>query len=116
MFEEGEELSMGEWQKVALARAFVGDSEILVLDEPTSSLDARAEYELYSRFHRFSRGKTVFLISHRLSTVRMADRIFVLDRGEIAESGTHEELMLRQGVYARMFELQACRYRESGDG
>jgi len=112
MFEEGEELSTGEWQKVALARAFAGDSRILVLDEPTSSLDARAEYELYSRFHQLSKGRTVFLISHRLSTVRMADRIHVLEKGELVESGTHDELMLLQGVYARMFELQSRRYRD----
>jgi len=113
MFEEGEELSAGEWQKVALARAFVGDAPILVLDEPTGSLDARAEHELYERFHRLSRGKTVFLISHRLSTVTMADRICVLDGGELVESGTHAELLERQGAYARMFEMQARRYRRS---
>jgi ATP-binding cassette subfamily B protein len=111
MFEEGEELSIGEWQKMALARAFFGDYRILVLDEPSSSLDARAEYELYSRFHELSRGRTVFLISHRLSTASMADRIFVLDGGKLVESGTHEELLHRQGAYARMFELQARRYR-----
>ncbi len=114
-FEAGEELSVGEWQKVALARALVGDSQVLVLDEPTSSLDARAEYEVYSRFHRFSKGKTVFLISHRLSTVRMADRIHVFAGGEIVESGTHDELVLRGGAYARMFELQARNYQGTPD-
>jgi len=111
MFETGEELSVGEWQKVALARALVGDAQVLVLDEPTSSLDARAEHEIYSRFHRFAKGKTVFLISHRLSTVRMADRILVLEAGELAESGTHDELIRLGGPYARMFELQARNYR-----
>jgi len=111
MFEKGEELSMGEWQKVALARAFLRDSQILILDEPTSSLDVRTEYEIFKRFHQLAAGKTVILISHRMSTVRMADRIFVLKDGVITESGTHDELIFRDGEYARSFEMQSQHYR-----
>jgi ATP-binding cassette subfamily B protein len=110
-FEEGEELSSGEWQKVALARAFMRDAQIIVLDEPTSSMDAKAEYEAFQSFRRLVSGRTAILISHRFSTVRMADRIFVLKHGTIVESGTHEELARAGGTYARLFEMQAQHYR-----
>jgi ATP-binding cassette subfamily B protein len=110
-FAEGEELSIGEWQKVALARAFVHDAQIVVLDEPTSSMDAKAEYEVFQNFRQLVSGRTAILISHRFSTVRMADRIFVLKHGSIIEGGTHEELINRQGVYAYLFEKQARSYR-----
>ncbi len=110
-FDGGEELSTGEWQKVALARAFLRDAQIIVLDEPTSAMDANAEYELFLRFHELVKGRTAILISHRLSTVRMADRIYVLEKGRIIESGSHEELVHRSGRYARLFETQAQSYR-----
>ena len=110
-FEDGEELSMGEWQKVALARAFVRDAQIVVLDEPTSFLDVQAEHEVFDRFRQLAAGRSTILISHRLSTVRMADCIYVLEDGRIAESGRHEELMRRGGGYARLFETQAQSYR-----
>jgi len=110
-FEDGEELSVGEWQKVALARAFMRDAQIIVLDEPTSSMDAKAEYEAFQNFRQLVSGRTAILISHRFSTVRMADRIYVLKHGSIIESGTHEELINHQGVYADLFERQARSYR-----
>jgi len=110
-FEDGEELSIGEWQKVALARAFMRDAQIIVLDEPTSSMDAKAEYETFQNFRRLVSGRTAILISHRFSTVRMADRIFVLKQRSVVESGTHEELLGRRGVYASLFEKQARAYR-----
>ena len=110
-FEDGEELSIGEWQKVALARAFMRDAEIIVLDEPTSSMDAKAEYEVFQSFRQLVSGRTAILISHRFSTVRMADRIFVLKQGRVIESGSHEELVRRGGTYARLFEMQAQHYR-----
>ena len=110
-FEDGEELSVGEWQKVALARAFLRDAQIIVLDEPTSALDAKAEYEVFKKFRQLAEGRTVILISHRFSTVRMADRIFVLENGEIIESGAHDELVRLGGTYARLFETQAQYYR-----
>jgi ATP-binding cassette, subfamily B, bacterial len=110
-FEAGEELSIGEWQKVALARAFIRDAQIVVLDEPTSALDARAEYEVFERFRRLAQGRTTILISHRLSTVKMVDRIYVFEGGRIVESGTHDELMREGGRYERLFETQARQYR-----
>jgi ATP-binding cassette, subfamily B, bacterial len=110
-FEDGEELSIGEWQKVALARAFMRDAQIIVLDEPTSSMDAKAEYEVFQSFRQLVSGRTAILISHRFSTVRMADRIYVLKQGSIIEGGTHKELINRQGVYADLFERQARSYR-----
>jgi ATP-binding cassette, subfamily B, bacterial len=110
-FKEGEELSIGEWQKVALARAFLRDSQIIVLDEPTSSMDAKSEYEVFSRFRKMVEGRTAVLISHRFSTVRMADRIFVFEDGRIRESGSHEDLIQLDGTYARLFEKQARYYR-----
>ena len=110
-FDGGQELSAGEWQKIAIARAFLHDGEIIVLDEPSSSLDAQAEYEIFERFHQLMKNKTAILISHRLSTVKMVDRIYVLRHGRIAESGTHKELMKESRIYAGMFETLAQRYR-----
>jgi ATP-binding cassette, subfamily B, bacterial len=110
-FDGAEELSIGEWQKVVLARAFLRDAPIVILDEPTSAMDARAEYELFQRFHQLTEGRTAILISHRLSTVRMADRIYVLENGRIAESGSHDELVSRGERYATLFETQAQHYR-----
>ena len=111
LFDGGHELSIGEWQKVALARAILRDSQILILDEPTSAMDAKAEAELFERFHELAQGRTAILISHRLSTVKMADRIFVVDRGQIVEQGTHDDLMDRQGLYASLFLTQAQHYQ-----
>ncbi|MGN6193413.1 MAG: ABC transporter ATP-binding protein [Ginsengibacter sp.] len=110
-FNNGIELSGGEWQKVALARAYMKEAQILILDEPTSALDARAEYSVFQRFAELSKGKTAVLISHRFSTVRMADRILVLDKGQIIEMGSHEELISKNGHYAELFLLQAKGYR-----
>jgi ATP-binding cassette subfamily B protein len=110
-FEDGEELSIGEWQKVALARAFLRDSQILVLDEPTSALDPRAEWQVFEHIRELARGRAVVLISHRFSTVRLADRIHIMDRGRIVESGTHEELVALGGTYAGMYEVQARAYQ-----
>ena len=110
-FDGGVELSGGEWQKVALARAYLRDAEVLILDEPTAALDARAEFQVFQRFTELTRGKMAVLISHRFSTVRMADRILVLEGGQILEQGTHEELVARRGTYAELFELQAAGYK-----
>jgi ATP-binding cassette, subfamily B, bacterial len=110
-FHDGHELSLGQWQKVALARAFMRDAEILVLDEPTASVDARAEYEIFQNFKALTEGKMAILISHRFSTVRMADRIAVIQEGRIAELGTHDELLRRGGTYAELFSMQAEGYR-----
>ncbi len=110
-FNQGVELSGGEWQKIALARAYMKDAAVLILDEPTAALDARAEYEVFRRFSELTRGKTAVLISHRFSTVRMADRIVVLDQGEIIEIGSHEDLLQNNGRYAELFKLQAMGYQ-----
>ncbi len=110
-FNNGIELSGGEWQKVALARAYMKDAQLLILDEPTSALDARAEYEVFQRFAELTKGKTAVLISHRFSTVRMANRILVLDKGKLLEIGSHEELLALNGRYAELFYLQAQGYR-----
>ena len=110
-FEHGVDLSGGEWQKLALARAYLRDSQLLILDEPTAALDARSEYEVFRRFAELTSEKTALFISHRFSTVRMADRIVVLEDGRIAEEGTHEQLATLGGRYAEMFELQAASYR-----
>ena len=110
-FEGGVDLSTGQWQKVALARAYMRDAQILILDEPTASLDARAEFEVYQRFVDLTAGKMAVLISHRFSTVRMADRILVLENGQIAEQGSHHDLVKLGGKYAELFELQAAGYR-----
>jgi ATP-binding cassette subfamily B protein len=110
-FETGVDLSGGEWQRVALARAYLRDAQLLVLDEPTAALDARSEHEVFERFAELTQGKMALLISHRFSTVKMADRIVVLEKGQIAEEGRHEQLMARGGRYAAMFEMQASSYR-----
>ncbi|HEX6626148.1 MAG TPA: ABC transporter ATP-binding protein [Pyrinomonadaceae bacterium] len=110
-FEGGVDLSGGEWQKVALARAYMRDAHVLILDEPTSALDARAEYEVFRRFAELMRGRMAVIISHRFSTVRMADRIIVLEDGVIVEEGTHAALVERGGLYAELFALQAEGYR-----
>jgi ATP-binding cassette subfamily B protein len=110
-FEGGVDLSGGEWQKIALARAYLRDAQLLVLDEPTAALDARSEYDVFQRFSELTQGKMALLISHRFSTVRMADRIVVLADGRIAEEGSHSQLMSLGGRYAEMFELQASSYR-----
>ncbi|MEO6688983.1 MAG: ABC transporter ATP-binding protein [Dokdonella sp.] len=110
-FRDGIDLSGGEWQKIALARAYMRDADVLILDEPTAALDARSEFQVFERFKELSAGKTAVLISHRFSTVRMADRILVLDGGRIEEVGTHEELLASGKRYAELFELQAAGYR-----
>jgi ATP-binding cassette subfamily B protein len=109
-FKKGAELSGGQWQKVAIARAYMSDAQVLILDEPTSALDARAEYEVFQRFIGLTEGKTSIIISHRFSTVRMADRIMVLKDGKILEMGTHEELLANETLYAELFNLQAEGY------
>jgi ATP-binding cassette, subfamily B, bacterial len=111
LFETGEELSIGQWQKVALARAFLRESQLIVLDEPTSAMDPKAEYEVFQRFKELTKDQMAVIISHRLSTVKMADRIYVMSKGRIIEQGTHTELMALQGDYAHLFETQAQSYR-----
>ncbi|MDQ3995953.1 MAG: ABC transporter ATP-binding protein/permease [Gemmatimonadota bacterium] len=110
-FEGGIDLSGGEWQKIALARAYMRDAQLLILDEPTAALDARAEYEVFVRFAQLMAGRMAMLISHRFSTVRMADRIIVLRDGETIEEGTHDQLVARGGLYAELFAMQAAGYR-----
>ena len=110
-FRTGVDLSGGEWQKIAIARAYMRDAQVLILDEPTAALDARAEYEVFQRFKELSAGKSALLISHRFSSVRMADRIVVLAEGKVEDMGTHAELMARGGRYKELFELQAAGYR-----
>jgi ATP-binding cassette, subfamily B, bacterial len=110
-FEQGVDLSGGEWQKVALARAYLRDAQLLILDEPTASLDARSEFEVFHRFSELTAGKMALFISHRFSTVRSADRILVLENGKITEEGTHDQLASMGGRYAEMFEMQASSYR-----
>jgi len=112
-FEKGHELSVGEWQKVALARAFLRDSQIVVLDEPTSSLDPLAEEELFRHFRQAIHGRGAVLISHRFSTVQMADHIYVLDKGRVVEQGTHRQLLETDGLYARLYLAQAAPYHRS---
>jgi ATP-binding cassette, subfamily B, bacterial len=110
-FDKGVDLSGGEWQKVALARAYMRDAQVLILDEPTAALDARAEYDVFTRFNALMAGRMAVVISHRFSTVRMADRIIVLTGGEIVEQGTHESLLDANGLYAELFRMQAAGYR-----
>lgn len=110
-FEGGVELSQGQWQKIALARAYLREAQLLILDEPTASLDARAEYEVFERLAKLTAGRSAVLISHRFSTVRMADEILVLDGGRVKERGTHAGLLAKRGQYAELFELQAKGYR-----
>lgn len=114
IFDEGCQISIGEWQKVAIARAFMKDGRILILDEPTASLDVRTEHEIFNRFRELTRDKISILISHRLSSVCMVDRIFVLENGGLIENGTHKELMDRNGRYAEMFRMQAEKYFRAG--
>ena len=110
-FRNGVDLSGGEWQKMAIARAYMRDAQVLILDEPTAALDARAEYEVFQRFRELSAGRSAVLISHRFSSVRMADRILVLSNGKVEASGTHDDLLAAGGRYAELFELQAAGYR-----
>ncbi len=110
-FRTGVDLSGGEWQKIAIARAYMRDAQLLILDEPTAALDARSEFEVFKRFKELSQGKTAVLISHRFSSVRMADRIVVLMDGAVEAMGTHAELLEQGGRYAELFELQAAGYR-----
>jgi ATP-binding cassette subfamily B protein len=111
-FTKGTDLSIGQWQRMALARAFFRDAPLVILDEPTAALDPRAEHELFERIRALLAGRTVLLISHRFSSVRAADRIYVMDGGQVAESGTHAELMAAGGQYAELFTLQASAYLE----
>jgi len=110
-FDDGVDLSGGEWQKIALARAYIRDAQVLILDEPTAALDARAEYEVFLRFSELVAGRMAILISHRFSTVRMADRIIVLRHGKVEEQGSHEELLAGHGLYEELFTMQAAGYR-----
>jgi ATP-binding cassette subfamily B protein len=110
-FENGVDLSGGEWQKLALARAYLRDAQLIILDEPTASLDARSEFEVFKRFAELTRDKMALLISHRFSTVKMASRIVVLEGGHLVEEGNHRQLMARGARYAEMFEMQAASYR-----
>jgi ATP-binding cassette subfamily B protein len=110
-FDEGIDLSGGQWQKLALARAFFRDAPILILDEPTSAIDAKAEYEIFEKVSELQKDKTVIIISHRFSTVRNADRILVLDGGKIIEEGNHQALMKKDGLYAELFNIQAQGYK-----
>jgi len=105
------DLSGGEWQKIALARAYIRNAQVLILDEPTAALDARAEYEVFLRFSELVAGRMAILISHRFSTVRMADRIIVLRFGKVEEQGSHEELLGKKGLYEELFAMQAAGYR-----
>ncbi len=109
--EEGTELSVGQWQKIALARAFFKDAQLLILDEPTAAVDAKAEYKLFQKFRNLTKNKTTILISHRFSTVRMADEIIVIHRGKITEKGSHRELLRKNGLYSKLFRLQAEGYK-----
>jgi ATP-binding cassette, subfamily B, bacterial len=111
-FDGGVDLSGGEWQKIALSRAFMRQAQILILDEPTAALDALAEYEVYRRFAELTTGKTTLFISHRFSTVRIANRILVMGEGMLKEEGTHDELMALGGQYTQMFNTQADRYKQ----
>jgi len=112
LFDDSRELSWGEWQKIALARALFRDAPVLILDEPSSALDADTEYEIFSRFRETVRGRTSILISHRFTNVSLADRIIVLNKGTIAETGTHEELMSRKGMYYTMYTKQSSRFEK----
>ncbi|EKD96069.1 MAG: ABC transporter related protein [uncultured bacterium] len=111
MFEKGIDLSGGQWQRLALARAFFREAPFLILDEPTSAIDAKAEYDIFQNVQKLQKDKTVIIISHRFSTVRNADRILVLHGGKIIEEGNHMELMSKNGLYAELFELQARGYK-----
>jgi ATP-binding cassette subfamily B protein len=114
-FADGAELSIGQWQKLALARTFVRDSQLILLDEPTSSLDAAAEFEFFEKFREMARGRSALIISHRFSTVRLADRIYVLDGGRLIEEGNHEELVAHGGLYAQLYRQQAYYYQDQSE-
>jgi ATP-binding cassette subfamily B protein len=109
---DGEEFSIGQWQKLALARAFVRDSQLIILDEPTSSLDAAAEFAFFEKFREMARGRSALIISHRFSTVRLADRVYVLDGGRVIEQGSHDDLVARDGLYAQLYRKQASYYED----
>ncbi|MDR5891959.1 ATP-binding cassette domain-containing protein [Halomonas mongoliensis] len=113
MFDEGHEISIGQWQKLALARAFLRKSSFIILDEPTSSLDPEAEFEMFENFRERISHRGALMISHRLSTVRMADYIYVMDQGRIVESGTHQELIQKEGIYYTLFSKQAFHYKDA---
>ena len=108
-FEDGEELSEGQWQRIALARVFYSDAQIIVLDEPTNSIDPLAEYEFFQRLKNLSKEKIIILISHRLSNIKIADRIYVMNKGEIIEQGSHKELVRLDNKYSEMFKNQIIR-------
>ena len=110
LFDDSRELSWGEWQKIALSRALFRDAPVLILDEPSSALDADTEYDIFNRFREIVKGRTSILISHRFTNVSLADRIIVLDKGSIAETGSHEELMGKKGAYYTMFTKQSSRF------
>jgi ABC-type multidrug transport system fused ATPase/permease subunit len=110
-FKHGRELSIGQWQKVALSRIFMRDADVLIMDEPTASLDAEQEYLIFQHFRSLTEGRLSILISHRFSSVRMMDRIIVLDGGSIVEIGSHDELLLHNGIYSKLFSTQAQGYR-----
>src|SRR5690606_9654808 len=112
-FKDGRELSGGQWQRIAVARGFHRDAPLIICDEPTAALDARAEHALFERIREHADGRTVLLITHRLASVRYADRIYVLDHGEVVEEGTHERLMALGGIYADLYSLQAAAYSSS---
>lgn len=113
LVDEGTELSVGQWQKIALARAFFKDAQVLCLDEPTAAVDAKAEYKLFQKFEKLTKNKTTILISHRFSTVRMADKIVLIEKGKIKEQGTHVELLRKNGTYSKLFRMQAEGYQEN---
>jgi ATP-binding cassette subfamily B protein len=111
-FTDGADLSGGQWQRLAVSRAFYRDAALLICDEPTANLDARAEHDVYRRLRELASGRTVVLITHRMASVREADRIYVLDHGQVVEQGDHDSLMAVRGVYAQLFELQAAAYQQ----
>jgi ATP-binding cassette subfamily B protein/ATP-binding cassette subfamily C protein len=115
-FKGGAELSGGQWQRLAVARGFYRDAPLLICDEPTAALDARAEHQLFERIRTHADGRTVLLITHRLASVRHADRIYVLEHGEVTEEGDHASLMARGGLYADLYSLQAAAYGAGGPG
>ena len=112
-FTDGADLSGGQWQRLAVSRAFYRDAPLLICDEPTANLDARAEHDVYQRLRELAAGRTVVLITHRMASVRDADRIYVLDHGGIAEEGDHAALMATGGIYAQLFTLQASAYQSA---